>query len=188
MMQDCIRESKRMKLVEPSPEYYDSFIRMSEDYKREGSVRYQFEKDITSAVFDEYLQKIESGKYVDAAVGDLVPQISFWMIDESKEIFGVSRFRPKLNQLLMKEGGNVGYDVPPSKRKKGHATQLLALTLDRARESGLNRVLVTCDKDNSASRKVIEKNGGVLESEVISDVTGKEVLRYWIELCEMIFD
>ena len=39
---------------------------------------------------------------------------------------------------------------------------------------GIDQVLVTCDEDNVASRKVIEANGGVLE-----DVRGTK-MRFWI--------
>jgi predicted acetyltransferase len=39
---------------------------------------------------------------------------------------------------------------------------------------GLDQVLVTCDEDNVASRKVIEANGGVLE-----DVRTTK-MRFWI--------
>jgi len=49
---------------------------------------------------------------------------------------------------------------------------------------GLSRVLVTCDEDNLASRRVIEKNGGELASRGISERTGKPVLRYWIDLTD----
>jgi predicted acetyltransferase len=171
-----------MRLIEPSPEYYESFKKMSEDYKKNGSVRYQFHNPLTLESFVNYIHTVEAGKYVDAAVGDLVPQWMYWMTDDSSEIFGVSRFRPVLNQKLMNEGGNIGYDVPPSKRNKGYATQLLSLTLDKARSDGLNKVLITCDKDNTASKRVIEKNGGLYENETISDVTGNEVLRFWIDL------
>ena len=46
----------------------------------------------------------------------------------------------------------------------------------RARRLDLERVLLTCDLDNHASRRTIERNGGVLE-----DVrAGKR--RYWIAL------
>jgi predicted acetyltransferase len=177
-----------MRLIEPSPEYYESFKKMSEDYKQEGSIRYQFQHPLTHEFFINYIHSVEAGKYIDATIGDLVPQWMYWMIDESNEILGVSRFRPVLNQRLMNEGGNIGYDVPPSKRNKGYATQMLALTLEKARSAGCERVLVTCDKSNIASKKVIEKNGGIYESETISDVTGKEVLRFWIDLCETIYD
>lgn len=50
---------------------------------------------------------------------------------------------------------------------------------------GENRVLLTCDKGNEASRKTIVKNGGVLENEVV-DMAGLSksgmIQRYWILL------
>jgi len=59
---------------------------------------------------------------------------------------------------------------------------LLKLMLGRAGEFGLDRVLVTCDSDNIGSARIIEKNGGVLENDVVSDNSGKLVSRYWIKL------
>jgi predicted acetyltransferase len=56
------------------------------------------------------------------------------------------------------------------------------LTLDRAREMVLDRVLVTCDTDNVASVRVIEVNGGVLENPLLSNRSGKMISRYWFAL------
>lgn len=57
---------------------------------------------------------------------------------------------------------------------------MLGLMLDVCREYGETKVLLTCDKDNEASRRTILKNGGVLENEV-SDEDGI-IQRYWITL------
>ena len=59
---------------------------------------------------------------------------------------------------------------------------MLRLALERARELGLTRVLVTCDVDHLASRAVIEANGGKLEGEFRLDFHEKPIRRYWIEL------
>ena len=66
-------------------------------------------------------------------------------------------------------------------RDQGFGTRLLSLTLGKAQEMDINQVLIICDKDNIASCKIIENNSGVLASTGISDRTGKEILRYWIE-------
>jgi predicted acetyltransferase len=50
----------------------------------------------------------------------------------------------------------------------------LAQSLDLAAGLGVDPALVTCDDTNVASRRVIEKNGGVLED--VRD--GK--LRFWV--------
>jgi predicted acetyltransferase len=51
---------------------------------------------------------------------------------------------------------------------------MLREALPWCRELGIDPVLVTCDADNTASRKVIENNGGRFEDQ--RDVK----LRYWI--------
>ena len=43
-------------------------------------------------------------------------------------------------------------------------------------------MLVTCDDDNLASARVIEKNNGELLNKVVSQISGKQVRRYWIAL------
>ena len=49
----------------------------------------------------------------------------------------------------------------------------------------LRRVLLTCDRDNVASRRTIVKNGGLLENEVPDDAGlghSGVIQRYWISL------
>ncbi|MBA3781084.1 MAG: GNAT family N-acetyltransferase [Nocardioides sp.] len=98
----------------------------------------------------------------------------WWMVD-GDEFVGYLAIRHDLTEFLLNEGGHIGYGVRPSRRREGHATRALELALVRAREIGLDRVLLTCD-DNTPSLRTIERNGGVLE-----DIrNGKR--RYWISL------
>lgn len=104
-----------------------------------------------------------------------------WIVDRdeadgSEEFLGYLALRHELNDFLLEQGGHIGYAVRPSRRREGHASRALAQSLVHARGLGLERVLITCDDDNEASARTIERNGGVLE-----DVRrGKR--RYWIEL------
>jgi len=50
----------------------------------------------------------------------------------------------------------------PWKRAKGYATRALQLLIPEARSEGLPYVELTTDADNTASRRVIEANGGIL--------------------------
>jgi predicted acetyltransferase len=66
---------------------------------------------------------------------------------------------------LCEVGGHIGYDVRPSARRRGHATAMLRAALPVGRSLGIESALVTCDVDNVASRKVIGRNGGLLEDQ-----------------------
>lgn len=58
--------------------------------------------------------------------------------------------------------GHVGYDVRPSAWGLGHATRMLTLFLARCVAPERDCVRITCSAHNPASRRVIEKAGGVL--------------------------
>ena len=66
------------------------------------------------------------------------------------------------------------------KQRRGYATQALRATLLEAKAEGLRFVEITTDPDNVPSRHVIERNGGVLSGEAISEKTGKPIKQYWI--------
>lgn len=107
---------------------------------------------------------------------DRVPCDYYWITDgDPATVIGFLALRRRLNTFLLEEGGHIGYSVRPSRRQQGHASHALALAVLRAAELGLDRVLLTCDEDNEASRRTIERNGGRYED----SRNGKR--RYWID-------
>jgi predicted acetyltransferase len=104
-----------------------------------------------------------------------VPFTELWM-DEGGEYVGRISLRHELNELLWTWGGHSGYAVRPSRRGRGHATAALQGMLEVCRARGIDPVLVTCDVDNEASRRTIERAGGEY------DDTRDGKLRYWIPL------
>lgn len=106
----------------------------------------------------------------------------YWIVDEG-EVVGFLSFRHALNDYLREVGGHIGYAVRESRRRRGYASAALALALVRAREIGLDQVLVTCDDDNAASARTIEGAGGVLHDVRDQSEKGHPMLRrYWITL------
>jgi predicted acetyltransferase len=130
--------------------------------------------------YESLLSRWESDLTDEAYDHGFVPSTLLFIVNESGRIFGAIHIRHVLNEYLMAHGGHIGYGVRPSERKKGVATRMLSMALPIAKEIGINKALVTCDKDNHASARTIIANGGILENEIPE---GDEITqRYWIEI------
>jgi len=154
---------------------------MAYDYRESGDRRYYREIIKDNFDYGDYVTKLHRNSLGIGLDEGLTPYTTYWLMDVKKDtIYGVSRLRHSLNAISQKEGGHIGYDVPPSLRNAGYATELLGQTIAKARAMGIRRLLLTCDSDNRESARVIEKNGGVLENQIVSDITRKLINRYWI--------
>jgi predicted acetyltransferase len=105
----------------------------------------------------------------------------FWLL-RGDRIVASSRLRHELIPVLLLDGGNIGYEVRPSERRRGVGRELLRLTLDEGRRLGLRRVLLTTETSNLGSIGVILANGGVFQDTSVSPNTGRTLNRYWITL------
>lgn len=185
-----------LELVDPDPRYHVSWLEAEAEFADSGDYGHgsglippqMADEDVSGPVwrreqmadaarFTAYCQDMRRRRDPGHVPPGLVPDTKLWMVD-GEEFLGYLSLRHELNDHLRREGGHIGYSVRPSARRRGLATQALRQALDRARDLGLDRVLVTCNDDNVPSARTIERNGGVLED--IS--SGKR--RYWIELTE----
>ena len=135
--------------------------------------------DLTDAGCAEFVAMVLA--YADPAFElpeDRVHCDYYWITDGTgadQEVVGFLAVRHSLTAWLLEEGGHIGYSVRPARRGQGHASRALALGVLRCAELGIDRVLVTCDDDNVASARTIERNGGVHED------TRNGKRRYWID-------
>ena len=100
--------------------------------------------------------------------------------EDEHRILGMINFPHYSGDYLAEDGGHIGFGVRPSERKKGYARAMLALCLERCRETGMDNVLITCDENNDGSRRSILSCGGVFER--TANEGDKKLERYWIIL------
>ncbi|MGH3494378.1 MAG: GNAT family N-acetyltransferase [Sciscionella sp.] len=106
-----------------------------------------------------------------------VPSTLLWYV-AGEHYLGTLVIRHELTPQLAEAGGNIGYHIVAPWRRQGHATRMLAAGLAECHGLGLHRVLLTCDPDNAASRRVIVANGGRPDG----NTAGED--RFWITITE----
>ncbi|MFS8045402.1 GNAT family N-acetyltransferase [Rhizobium sp. BR 314] len=113
-----------------------------------------------------FLARTTSGEVVATTVLNREPQYfvtrPFWIWDRSFCGYITLRYLAGTTQLPLHVPGHVGYSVVPWKQGRGYATQALRLLLPIAMEVGFTNISIVCNEDNLASKRVIEKAGGVL--------------------------
>ena len=126
--------------------------------------------------FAFYLEHLELKEAADGRVPDSV----FFLLDTDRDrLLGAIDIRHYLNDDLLREGGHIGDGIRPTERRKGYATEMIRLALIECRKLGIDKVLMTCDKDNIGSARSIINNGGILENEFVNS-DGVIEQRYWI--------
>lgn len=125
---------------------------------------------------------------VDEEVGrnlpeGLVPCTHRWLIEPNGAVVGVTRLRHRLDTPALAENiGHIGYDVAPSKRRRGYGHLAVNVALAEARKLGIARALLYIDEGNLASRATAENAGGMLQSVVWSEFWQDRICKYWIEV------
>lgn len=172
-------------LVSPSTEFKNQYLEMISEYEEHTDASNVLQKNREAILQNpvEYIVKLQNEEQGINLPEGYVSCSTFWLWDGEK-ILGESRLRHSLeHEKLATLYGHIGYDIRPSARGNGLGTELLRLTLEKAKEMGIDKVLITCDVRNSASKRVIEKNGGVLDEEMphVPD-DDSHVARYWVEV------
>lgn len=129
-----------------------------------------------------FLDDLNHGGKRHTVSGSPLTVLLFWIWDG--EFCGsISlRFRQGTEELPPEVSGHVGYSVVPWKRGSGYATAALGLLLNVATKQRLTRLVILCDEDNDASRRVIERNGGqfFMRGPHPSDRPERTKLYFWL--------
>jgi len=93
---------------------------------------------------------------------DRVPETMFWILYDG-QLAGIGKARHYLNDQLRIKGGHIGIGIHSDFRGKSVGTEAMRLLIEYVKSLGQDKVLITNRADNIGSRRITEKNGGILE-------------------------
>ena len=172
-----------MRLIEPSEEYARQISAYRKEFLDSGD-----SMDGTGALrrmedAAEWIRYSKQLKDPATVTQNWVPSTQYMLVrEEDNKIVGMIQLRHCFNQYLEEFGGHIGYSVAPSERRKGYCALMLKMLLEKCREMGMDKVLLTCIKGNEGSKRTILINGGVFETTVFEPHGEVWLERYWIHL------
>ena len=173
-----------MKLVFPTIAYKEQAIEYINEFKEHGSEvngSGALDDYLEESTYEEWLTKVLADMDIANIVKPRVPALTYFYVrEEDNRIVDMVNIRLALNDFLRTEGGHIGYSIRPTERRKHYATEMLKEAIAVCNTVGIREVLVTCDKVNVASAKVIQNAGGELEEEFYSEIYKEVVQRYVI--------
>ena len=174
-----------IKLVKPTKEYEKQAIEYKKEHFDNGEkILHACSKWDKIENYDEWLELLKNNSKRETVQDNYAVTTQFFGIRErDNKIVGMINIRHELaNDFLRKYGGNIGYGIRPTERKKGYATQMLDQALKYCKEElKLEKVMIGCYKENEASKRTILNAGGILEKELETE-NGKIAQVYWIKL------
>ena len=171
----------KLNLVFPSEEYKNQIISYKEEFILNNDSMDGTSNLISYENIDEWLEKLKRNLKEETVDKGLVPATTYLVIrEDDKKLVVMIDIRHKLNDYLLNFGGHIGYSVRKTERRKGYATEMLKLSLEKCKELNIEKVLITCNKENIPSAKTILNNNGILENEIKNG--DKITQRYWINL------
>ncbi|MGM2794391.1 GNAT family N-acetyltransferase [Bacillus cereus group sp. Bce004] len=170
-----------VSLLTPTTDLQDEYLDFYNEWKDSGETMIPWVISKDPSNFPAMVQKLLDAHNGVNLPESWVPDSTYWLVTDNNRIVGTVNIRHSLTEHLFNAGGHIGYGIRPSERRKGYATKLLALSLEKAKQLNITKALIVCDEVNTASEKTILHNGGLRDEDFIEE-DGNVVRRFWIEL------
>lgn len=134
--------------------------------------------------YEGWLEKLEQD-YVRVPSEEKVPARTYFLVRKSDDrIIGMINIRLALNERLRNYGGNIGYSIRPTERRKGYNKINLYLALKICQQYGIKEVMLDCNKENLGSAKTMQALGGIMVKEYYSEQYDEVIQAYIINVDE----
>ncbi|HFK1498218.1 GNAT family N-acetyltransferase [Bacillus sp. BSL6] len=170
-----------VSLLTPTTDLQDEYLDFYNEWKDSGETMIPWVITKDPSNFPAMVQELLDAHNGINLPDSWVPDSTYWLVTDHNRIVGAVNIRHSLTEHLFNAGGHIGYGIRPSERRKGYATKLLALSLEKAKQLNITKALIVCDEVNTASEKTILHNGGLRDEDFIEE-DGNVVRRFWIEL------
>ncbi|MED2934646.1 GNAT family N-acetyltransferase [Bacillus wiedmannii] len=170
-----------VSLLTPTTDLQEEYLDFYKEWKDSGETMIPWVISKDPSNFKAMIQELHDAHNGVNLPEPWVPDSTYWLVTDNNRIVGAVNIRHSLTEHLFNAGGHIGYGIRPSERRKGYATKLLELSLEKTKELNITKALVVCDKANTASEKTILHNGGLRDHD-FTEEDGNVVRRFWIEL------
>lgn len=142
-----------VSLLTPTTDLQEEYLDFYNEWKDSGETMIPWIISKNPANFPAMVQELLDAHNGINIPETWVPDSTYWLVTDENKIVGAVNIRHSLTKHLFNAGGHIGYGIRPSERRKGYATKLLALSLEKTKELDITKVLVVCDAVNTASEK-----------------------------------
>ena len=178
---------EKFYLEEPSQErkkdildYLNEFVLYNSDVNGAGVL----DKILSGQSFEEALDRCLNMKNEEYAkkYGRCQSKTFLLIRKNDNKLIGMINIRWNLTEEMKRFGGNIGYGIRPTERRKGYNKINLYLGLLEAKKIGLDKVMLDCETSNIASSKTMTSLGGVLDRTEIDPYDGILTSVYYIDI------
>lgn len=161
-------------------EYINEFVEYNSEINGTGGL----DKIIEGYTFEQALERclsMEDENYAKKI--NRCQSKTFLLIRENdNRIVGTINVRWNLTEAMKRFGGNIGYGIRPTERRKGYNKINLYLGMQEAQKLGLDRVMLDCDVNNLGSDRTLKALGGVLERTEVDPEDNILTNVYWFDV------
>ena len=165
-------------------DYINEFVEHKSDINGPGSL----DKILDGYTFEQALESCLNMQYEEYAkkFGRCQGKTFLLIRKNDNKIIGTINVRWNLTEEMKQFGGNIGYGIRPTERRKGYNKINLYLGIIEARKLGLEKVMLDCDVNNLGSDRTLKALGGKLERTEVDPSDGVLTNVYWFDVEETI--